>query len=129
MALIQCTECGESISKKAKECPKCGHPNTKAAHLSWQSALGYLVVGGVALWFFAGGGWEQQTTKTLTNIHLQVASDALDQYKIAKKQGDPITICVQAGMVSAALLQGKFEDQYIKMKKIEESDCRAAGLR
>jgi hypothetical protein len=29
MALIQCKECGEEISKKAEQCPKCGAPRKK----------------------------------------------------------------------------------------------------
>ena len=78
--------------------------------------------------FFVGGGWAQQTTKRLKNIHIQVLQDAIDQYNIAKKQGDPTTICVQAGLVSPALLQAKLEEQYIKWKDKEKSDCRAAGL-
>jgi Zn finger protein HypA/HybF involved in hydrogenase expression len=40
MAMINCEECSEKISKKAKEFPKCGHPNKKANHLSAGQALG-----------------------------------------------------------------------------------------
>ena len=29
MALIKCKECGEEISKKAEQCPKCGAPGKK----------------------------------------------------------------------------------------------------
>jgi len=33
MALIKCKECGESISKKADKCPKCGAPQKKKTSL------------------------------------------------------------------------------------------------
>jgi hypothetical protein len=28
MALIECKECGKKIGRKAKNCPKCGSPNS-----------------------------------------------------------------------------------------------------
>jgi primosomal protein N' len=33
MALIKCTDCGKSISKKAKSCPSCGSPAQKKTSL------------------------------------------------------------------------------------------------
>lgn len=52
MALIKCGGCGQEISKKAKVCPKCGHPNPKAKNLSGCTVfvvLG-LVVGFIWMW-------------------------------------------------------------------------------
>lgn len=65
---------------------------------------------------------------TLDNIEAQVAADSVEQYDIAKKQGDPMMTCVQAGMVSAAYLQAKDDTNYNKWKDIEKSDCSKAGL-
>lgn len=48
MALTICKECGESISKKATKCPKCGSPAKKKTSL-----FTWLVVGIIVL--FAGG--------------------------------------------------------------------------
>jgi len=62
-------------------------------------------------------------------IYKQVINDSLQQYFIAKKQGDKIQICVQAGLVSASYLQAKDETNYIKWKSIEKDDCYKAGLR
>lgn len=64
----------------------------------------------------------------LDGIHRQVADDAIAQYEIAKRQGDPIQICVQAGMVAAAWLQAKDEAQYREWKDVEARDCAAAGM-
>ncbi len=128
MALIKCEECGESISKKAKECPKCGHPNKKADHLSGGQVLGALFFGGIALWYFAGGGLDHQAAKQMQKIEDQVAADSVKEYNVAKTQGDVMQICVQAGFVSAAYLQAKDQANYNKWKAIEQSDCRAAGV-
>jgi hypothetical protein len=55
----------------------------------------------------------------MADIHNQVATDAVAQYDIAKRQGDAMQACVQAGMVSAAWLQAKDE--------AEKADCAGAG--
>jgi hypothetical protein len=128
VALIKCSECSENISKKAKECPKCGHPNKNADHLSGGQVIGGLLLGGAALWFFAGGGLEQQAAKDLQNIENQVAEDSVQEYNIAKNQGDPMQVCVQAGLVSAAYLQANDQKNYNKWKGIEKADCKAAGI-
>lgn len=64
----------------------------------------------------------------MDNIYTQVADDAVAQYEIAKRQGDPIQTCVQAGMVSAAYLQAQDESSYNKWKAIEKADCAQAGM-
>ena len=128
MALIKCKECGESISKKAKECPKCGHPNKKANHLSIGQVFGYLFLGGILLWFFAGGAFDKSVQDSVQKIENQVAKDSVNQYHIAKNQGDPMQVCVQAGLVSAAYLQAEDTQNYNKWKAIEKSDCQAAGI-
>lgn len=62
------------------------------------------------------------------NIEKQVATDSVEQYNIAKNQGDLMMICVQAGFVSAAYLQAKDDTNYNKWKDIEKVDCSRAGL-
>lgn len=128
MAMIQCEECKTEISKSANVCPKCGHPNKKAAHLSAGQIIVVLLLAGIGLWFFAGGGLEQQAQNDMKKIQDQVAVDAVAQYNIAKSQGDKIQICVQAGFVSAAYLQAKDEHNYNKWKDIQKEDCSKAGM-
>lgn len=64
----------------------------------------------------------------MADIHSQVAADAVAQYEIAKRQGDPIQVCVQAGLVSAAYLQAKDEPHYMAAKTTEKADCARAGM-
>ncbi len=71
---------------------------------------------------------QQKSNNTMDDIYAKVASDAVDQYHIAERQGDKIQICVQAGMVSAAYLQAKNESSYRNWKEIEKIDCRQAGI-
>jgi len=123
--MIKCKECKEEISKDAEKCPKCGHPNETKQNLS---ALIGLIFFGAILWYFFGGGLEQQAANDLDSIKNQVAADSVNQYNIAKAQGDPIQICVQAGMVSAAYLQANDQVNYNTWKNIQKEDCRAAGM-
>jgi len=79
------------------------------------NALGALISLGIFIYFgyqFWGGGIENK-----------VANDAVQEYEIAKNQGDKTQICVQAGLVSAAYLQAKDESNYQKWKTIEKQDC------
>lgn len=66
--------------------------------------------------------------RLMRDIETKVARDAVERYEIAKRQGDPMMVCVQAGMVSAAWLQAKNEREYSKWKDIEKADCKKAGL-
>lgn len=125
MKLIKCKSCSEDISPKAATCPKCGHPNKQG---STARTIFYLLVIGWVLWMIFGVGSEQLLQQNMETAHNQVADDAVQQYQIAKRQGDRIQICVQAGMVTAAYLQAKDEASYQSWKSIEASDCRAAGL-
>jgi hypothetical protein len=126
--MIKCSSCDNEISPKAVTCPKCGHPNKQAQNLSGKQVLVYLAIAGGMLWFLAGGGCEKQAANNMQKITNQVATDAVKQYQIAKRQGDPIQICVQAGFVSAAYLQAKDESNYLQWKNTEADDCRRAGV-
>ncbi|MDZ4307359.1 hypothetical protein [Allopontixanthobacter sp.] len=74
------------------------------------------------------GGCDQLVDQQMQDIHKQVAQDATDQYDIAKRQGDLIQICVQAGLVAASYLQAKDEANYNSWKLIEDADCAKAGM-
>ena len=66
---------------------------------------------------------------TMQEISNQVATDAVDQYQIAKRTSDsPMDWCVSAGLVTAGYLQAKDERNYAKWKVIEKADCARAGL-
>lgn len=127
MALIKCSSCDNEISQKAPTCPKCGHPNEKAKHLSGAQVLASLALAGGLIWFLAGGGLEMQAARDMQKIENQVAADAVRQYEIAQREGNPMQMCVQAGLVSAAYLQAKDETNYQKWKRIEGEDCGRAG--
>ena len=64
----------------------------------------------------------------MDDIYKQVSDDSVKQYNIAKRQGDKIQICVQAGLVSASYLQANDEENYGKWKSIEKADCERAGI-
>jgi hypothetical protein len=86
--------------------------------------IGFIVLGGLAALLFAvvGGGG------SLDGIKAKVASDAVEKYGIAKRNGSPVDICVQAGMVTAAFLQAKDEPNYAKWKATQGADCKRAGV-
>lgn len=90
--------------------------------------LVFLILIALGAWYFYGGGLEKETQSTLQDISDQVAEDAVTEYNIAKMSNDPISICVQAGMVAAAYLQAQNQNQYLIWKEIEKVDCEEAGL-
>lgn len=59
----------------------------------------------------------------LDDVYQQVVNDSIREYQIAKKHGDLVDICVQAGMVAAAQLQAQNEQGYKQWKEIETIDC------
>ena len=61
-------------------------------------ALG-LLIGGI--WFFWGGGLERK-----------VASDQIEKYEMAKRNGNKTDACIEAGVIAAAYLDAKDEDKY-----------------
>jgi len=89
--------------------------------------IGLLVIG-AAIWFYFGGGLEQQAQKDMGRIERQVAEDAVKQYDIAKRSGSAMDAYVHAGLVCAAYLQAKDEPNYQKWKKIEAEEARRAGM-
>jgi len=63
----------------------------------------------------------------MQGIENKVAADAVEQYRIAERQGDKMQICVQAGLAAAAFLQAKDESNYRIWKDTEKQQCDAAG--
>ena len=59
----------------------------------------------------------------LNDIYKVVANDEMEKFKIVLESGDEIAICVQAQMVSAAILQLKDEELYLNWKKVEKNYC------
>jgi hypothetical protein len=82
----------------------------------------------VMLAYFFGGGVEKQAASNMQQIENKVASDAVEQYNIAKKNGSAMDAYVQAGMVCAAYLQAKDEENYKKWKAIEKKEAKAVGM-
>lgn len=71
---------------------------------------------------------DRQVEKQMAKIHDQVANDAVQQYEMAKRSGDKMQTCVQAGFVKAAYLQAKDEPAFQKWTATEKADCEAAGV-
>jgi hypothetical protein len=87
-----------------------------------------IVVFVIMIWFYFGGGLEQQAAEQMQTIENQVAADAVKQYEIAKNSGDAMDAYVQAGIVAAAYLQAKDELNYKKWKDIEKQEANNAGM-
>ena len=64
----------------------------------------------------------------MQKIENQVALDAEKQYEIAKKGDDKMQTYVQAGLVAAAYLQAKDQENYNKWKAIEKEEAKNAGM-
>lgn len=86
-----------------------------------------VIVLGIALSFVFGGA-EQIANNELQKIENQVVADAVKQYKIAKENGSAMDAYVQAGIVAAAFLQAKDEENYKKWKKVEKEEAKKVGL-
>ena len=99
-------------------------PKTRALLLGGAAA-----VLGVIAYFTIGREAERHyVDRSMADIENKVATDAVAQYEMAKRQGDPIQTCVQAGFVSAAWLQARNEPQYVAAKATEKADCARAGI-
>jgi zinc-ribbon domain len=124
MALVKCRECGNEVSIEAKTCPKCGARTRKTIGIA--NIIGVIALLIILFWFFFGGGNEQQAKQNWDKIKLQVATDAVAEYDLAKKGGNLRDMCVQAEVVAAAYLQAHQEAKYLAWKDTEKADCKAA---
>lgn len=80
------------------------------------------------LYFFFGGGLENQAASQMEKIENQVALDSEKEYEIAKNSGNAMDTYVHAGLVAAAYLQAKDEVNYKKWKDIENEEAKNAGM-
>lgn len=131
MAILKCKDCGKDVSESAPSCPHCGRvPEKRRQSVNAGQVVGVLLAAMVLYWWFAvaGSAKDPITTNAMDNIYGKVSSDAVSQYGIAKRNGNAMDACVQAGMVSAAFLQAKDEANYAKWKATEKDDCKVAGI-
>ncbi len=70
----------------------------------------------------------KDAANSMGDLMASVARDAVNQYRIAQREGDPIQTCVQAGLVSAAYLQAQDEPNYVHWKDVQRTDCARAGM-
>jgi hypothetical protein len=133
MALKNCKECSKQISSDANPCPHCGKKNPHGTSAIVKIGGGFLsLIGGLIV--FAAviaptkGPAGVVANAAMDDITAKVARDSVQQYEIAKRSGNAIDVCVQAGLVSAAFLQAKDEANYASWKAIEKADCKRAGM-
>lgn len=81
-----------------------------------------------ATFFLSCAPSEKEVKEELQKIENQVAQDAEQQYKIAKRNGTAADAYAAAMMVSAAYLQANDEPNYKKWKEIEKQEAKAAGM-
>ena len=79
-------------------------------------AIGSLIAIALAWYGYDQYVLPRQVATGMAEIEKAVATDAVKQYQITKRQGDKMQICVQAGLVTAAFLQAKAEDDYREWK-------------
>jgi hypothetical protein len=82
----------------------------------------------VVAWYFFDAGVEKQAANDMPRIESQAVKDMVREYGIANRTGNPVDVCVHAGLVSAAALQAKDSEVYEHWKRIESDDCARAGL-
>jgi hypothetical protein len=90
-------------------------PNKGAAAVI--KLLFLLLAFGYGAYMFFGGGVEDK-----------VATDAIDQYNLVSRSGSSMDKCVHAGLVAAAFVQAKDQDNFKKWKSVEQMDCAIAGV-
>ena len=73
-------------------------------------------------------GRDQQTRDARADAGDKAASDAVAQYKIAKRDGHKVDTCLSAGKVAEAFLKAGDEPQYKTWKRAEERDCKTIGF-
>jgi len=78
--------------------------------------------------YFWVGMWDTPsasppTTSLMSGIYHDITNKAINEYNITVRHGDRVDVCVQAGMVVAALLQEGNEKDYAEWKQRERRDC------
>ena len=91
-------------------------------------AIVTLLIGGAAVWYLWGGGFEKQTTKSIDDAQKKVAQDLEEQYDIVSRNGSATDKCMHANIIAGSYLGRKDELNYAKWKKIATADCKAVGV-
>lgn len=85
--LITCEACKTEMSKAAKVCPSCGHPNKKANHLSGGKVLfAFAALFGV-IWFFSGSGGSSSSPQANAEVR-QIALVRMGKEAVQAKLKD-----------------------------------------
>ena len=139
---VKCVECERPLvvtNQLIKAYEQAQPQEEKAKNHKGSGGLFIIVVLGLFVFSVMSENDEPKTQTTEVNIpktaeqYMQdnaykVAADYIEKYEIALIQGDEIQICVQAGLVSAAFLNAKDQEQYNKWKSIEANRCEEAGI-
>lgn len=89
--------------------------------------IGFVAAIAIIVYLF-GGGKEEMADRQMQQIENKVADDAIKQYEIAKRGNDQMDVYIHAGLVAAAFLQAKDEENYRKWKAIEKEEAKKAGM-
>jgi MFS family permease len=128
-----CTECGQGIESQITSAPITvsvpgqGNPHTTGNAIF----IAFLILLCLMFLIYAVNGTLQSgriPDSFSTSIESKVAADAVEQYEIAKRNGNRIDVCVHAGLVKAAYLQAKDEVSYKRWVRTERTDCDEAGV-
>lgn len=119
-----CKYCGTEFTQKQMSVDNNGINNVPQNNYSLGNIIGSVILFGLIWWGFDAFFWNIDSP----NFDNKYAQEMVEQYEIAKNQGDRMEKCMQAGAVAQAFLQAKNQDNYNKWKIIESTDCRAAGL-
>jgi hypothetical protein len=74
------------------------------------------------------GSRDQQLRDPRTAAAERAASDAIADYKLAKRDGHKVDTCRSAGKVAEAFLKASDEAQHKRWKRTEERDCKTIGF-
>lgn len=87
--LVACDACKVEMSKVAKACPSCGHPNKKANHLSGSQVLGGFAIAFIGIWFFSGDSGGSGTAPVADEETRQIAWVRKGKEAVQAKLKDP----------------------------------------
>ena len=113
MAMMACKDCKTAYSSTAKACPQC---EARRSSKIIKYGGGFLLIIFFA-WLFLGGTAREEMA------YGGVADSYVQQYQIARSNGDKATMCGLAQMAAAAYLSAKYEEQYKTWQKNAERDC------
>lgn len=127
-----CTQCGQGFGSQTTSAPITvsvpGKSDTNTTRNVIITAFLILLFLMFLIAAFTGSPASDSTVTTLSTIENKVTADAVEQYQIAKRDGNRVDVCVHAGLVKAAYLQAKDEENYKAWVRTERTDCAEAGV-